>query len=152
MFWPPMCRAEFVLWQTTGLVAQVEVFEEAKRPGSKAATSPGRIPAWNTDLFRQTRSRMPSGPMLINNQTVVEWVKSGRSSDYITASIKHAPRTQFDLSAAEKLKLRRDGVSNRVLKAMSESRQGLRPGIGGRTKAVFTVLSLLWWLPLLIGR
>jgi hypothetical protein len=152
MFWAPMYRAEFVLWQTTGLVAQVEVFEEAKRPGSKAATSPGRIAAGNTDLFRQTRSRVRSGPLLINNQTVVEWVKSGRSSDYITASIKHAPRTHFDLSAAEELKLRRDGVSNRVLKAMAQSQQGLRPRIGGRTRAVFTVLPLLWWLPLLFGR
>lgn len=152
MFWAPKYRAEFVLWQTNGLVAQVELFEEAKRPGSQAATSPGQIAAGNRDLFRQIRNRMRSGPMLITNQTVVEWVKSGRSLDYITASIKHAPRTQFDLSAAEVLKLRREGVNNSVLKAMAESQHGRRSGFGGRTRAVITALSLLWWLPFLFGR
>ncbi len=152
MFWAPKNRAEFVLWQTSGLVTQVEVFEEAKKPGSKAATSPDRIAAGNTGLFRQTRSPVQSGPMLINNQTVVQWVKSGRSSDYITASIKHAAGTRFDLSAAEVLKLRRDGVNNSVLKAMAESQQGRRPGVGGRGRAVITAVSLLWWLPFLFGR
>jgi hypothetical protein len=152
MFWAPKNRAEFVLWQTNGLVAQVEVFEEAKKPGSKAAASPDRIAAGNTGLFRQTRGPVQSGPMLINNQTVVQWVKSGRSSDYITASIKHAARTQFDLSAAEVLKLRREGVNNSVLKAMVEAQQGRRPGVGGRTGAVITAVSLLWWLPFLLGR
>ena len=152
MFWAPKYRAEAVLSQTNGLVAQIEVFEEAKRAGFKAATIPDRIAAGNTDLFSQIRSRMRSGPMLINNQTVVQWVKSGRSSDYIIASIKHAPGTQFDLSAAEVLKLRRDGVNNSVLKAMAESQQGGRPDVGGRGRAVITVLSLLWWLPLVFGR
>jgi hypothetical protein len=151
MFWAPKNRAEFVLWQTSGLVAQVEVFEEAKKPGSKAAASPDRIAGGSTGLFRQT-SRMPAAPMLIDNQTVVHWVKSGRSSDYIIASIKHAARTQFDLSAVEVLKLRREGVNNSVLKAMAEAQQGRRPGFGGRTNAVITAVSLLWWLPFLLGR
>ena len=152
MFWAPKYRAEFVLWQTNGLVAQVEVFQEAKKPGSKAATGPDRIAAGNTDLFRQTRSRMQSGPMLINNQTVVEWVRAGRSSDYITASIRHAAGTRFDLSAAEVLKLRRDGVNDSVLKAMARAQQGSRPGFGGRATAVLTLVSLLSWLPFLFGR
>ncbi len=152
IFWAPKNRAEFVLWQTTGLVAQVEVFEEAKKPGSKAATSPDRIAAGNTGLFRQTRSPVQSGPMLIDNQTVVQWVKSGRSSDYITASIKHAPGTRFDLSAAEVLKLRREGVNNSVLKAMAEAQQGRRPGFSGRTNAVIAAASMLLWLPFLFGR
>ena len=95
---------------------------------------------------------MPAAPMLIDNQTVVQWVKSGRSSDYIIASIKHAARTQFDLSAAEVLKLRREGVNNSVLKAMAEAQQGRRPGFGGRTNAVITAVTLLWWLPFLFGR
>ena len=151
MFWTPKYRAEFVLWQTNGLVAQVEVFQEAKKPGSKTATSPDRI-AGNRDLFRQTRIRMQSGPLLINNQTVVQWVKSGRSSDYITASIKHAPGTRFDLSAVEVLKLRRDGVNDSVLKAMARAQQGRRPGAFGRGRAVLTVVSLLWWLPFVFGR
>jgi hypothetical protein len=150
MFWGPKNRAEFVLSQTSGLTAQVEVFEEAKKPGSKPSASPDRPAAGNTGLFHQTRSRMQAGPVLIDNQTVVQWVKSGRSSDYITASIKHAPGTRFDLSAAEVLKLRRDGVSNGVLKAMAESQQGRRPGVRG--KAVITAVSLLWWLPFVFGR
>jgi hypothetical protein len=152
MFWAPKYRAEFVLWQTSGLVAQIEVFKEARKSGSKAATGPDRIASGNTDLFRQTRSRMQSSPMLINNQTVVEWVRAGRSSDYITASIRHAAGTRFDLSAAEVLKLRRDGVNNSVLKAMARAQQGRRPGFGGRATAVLTAVSLLWWLPFLFGR
>ena len=95
---------------------------------------------------------MLPGPMLINNQTVVEWVKAGRSSDYITASIKHAPGTRFDLSAAEVLKLRRDGVNNSVLKAMARAQQGRRTGFSDRATAVLTAVSLLWWLPFLFGR
>lgn len=152
MFWAPKDRAESALSQTSVVVAQVEILEQAKKPGSKAATSPDRIAAGNKGLFSQTRNPVQSGPMLINNQTVVQWVKSGRSSDYITASIKHAARTQFDLSAAEVLKLRREGVNNSVLKAMAESQQGRRPGFGGRTGAVITAVSLLWWLPFLFGR
>jgi tetratricopeptide (TPR) repeat protein len=149
MFWPPKNRAEFVLWQTSGLVAQVEVFQEAKKPGSKAVTSSDRTaPA---DLFRQTRSQMQPGPMLINNETVVQWVKAGRSSDYITASIKHAPGTRFDLSKVEVLKLHRDGVNKSVLKAMAKAQQGRRPG-HGRARAVITAVSLLWWLPFVFGR
>lgn len=151
MFWGPKNRAELVLWQTNGLVAQIEVFEQAKRSGSKTATSPDRIAAGDADLFHQTSRRTQSAPILINNQTVIQWVKSGRSSDYIIASIKHAPGTRFDLSAAEVLKLRREGVNNSVLKAMAESQQGRRPGVG-RTRAVFTALSLLLWLPFVFIR
>jgi hypothetical protein len=71
MFWAPKYRAEFVLLQTSALVAQVEVFEEAKKLGSRAATSPDRLSAGNTGLFRQTRSRARPGPPPIDNQTVV---------------------------------------------------------------------------------
>lgn len=152
IFWPPKYRAESVLWQTKGLVAQIELFEEMRMAGSKLATAPDRIAAGNTDLFRQARSRIQSARMVINNQTVVDWVKSGRSSDYIAASIKHAPKTQFDLSDAEVLKLRREGVNKSVLKAMTKSQQGYRPGLDGRTRALITIVSLLWWLPLLFGR
>ena len=152
MFWAPKYRAELVLLQTAGLVAQVEVFEEAKRLGSKAAAGPDRIGAGGTDLFRQIRSRIPSGPVVIDNQTVVQWVKSGRSSDYITASIKHAPETRFDLSEAEVLKLRRDGVNKSVLKAMTKSQQGYHHDPFGRSRAVIMAVSLLWWLPFVFGR
>lgn len=152
MFWAPKNRAEVALWQTGGLVSQLEVFEEAKKSGSKAAISPDQIATGNTDLFRQIRSRMQSNPTLINNQTVVEWVKAGRSSDYIAASIRHASGTQFDLSDAEVLKLRREGVNKSVLRAMAESQQGGRPGVSGRTRAVITAMSLLWWLPFVFGR
>ena len=152
MFWPPKYRAESVLWQTNGLVAQIELFEEMRKAGSKTATSPDQVAAVNTDLFRQARSRIESSRMVINNQRVVDWVKSGRSSDYIAASIKHAPSTQFDLSDAEVLKLRREGVNNSILKAMTKSQQGYNPGLGWRARAVITAVSLVWWLPLLFGR
>lgn len=151
VFWAPKNRAEFVLWQTNGLVAQVDAFEEAKKAGSKAAAGPDRIAAGNTDLFRQARSRMQGGSFVINNQTVVDWVKSGRSPVYINASIKHAQSTRFDLSDVEVLKLRREGVNKSVLKAMAKSQQGSYPGFG-RGKAVILAVSMLWWLPFVLGR
>jgi hypothetical protein len=150
IFWAPKNRAEIVLWQTNGLAAQAAVFEESKKPGSKAAASPASSAAGNTDLFRQTRTRMQSGPMPIDNQTVVQWVKSGRSKDYIIASIKHAPGTRFDLSPAEVLKLRREGVNNSVLKAMAQAQQGRRPG--SRWRTVVTTASMLLWVPFVFGR
>ena len=95
---------------------------------------------------------MTISPIVITNQTVIQWVKSGRSQDYISSSIKHAPSTQFDLSPAEELKLRREGVSDRTLKAMKESQQGPRHGFSTRTRYILTAAALLSWLPLLFGR
>jgi hypothetical protein len=145
MFWAPKNRAESVLSQTSGLVAQAEAFEGAKKP--RSAASPERI-AGNTALFHQTRSPMPSSPMFIDNQTIVQWVKSGRSPDYIIASIKHAPGTRFDLSEVERLKLRRDGVNPRVLKAMANAQEGPRPGKLGRV--LTTAVSLLLLVPFVV--
>ena len=152
MFWGPKNRADLLLRQTAALVAQLEAFEEAKRTGSKVvAAGPDQI-ATNTALFRQVSSKTPSLQIVINNQTVIQWVRSGHSQDYISSSIKHAPQTQFDLSPPEVLKLRREGVSNATLKAMKESQQGRRYGIGTRTRTIITAVSLLWWLPFLFGR
>jgi len=150
MFWGPKYRAESVLLQTNWLVAQVELFEETKRRGPKPAESPDRAGS-GSDLFRQIRSRMQNDQLVIDNNTVVQWVKSGRSSDYITASIRHAPATRFDLSEAEVLKMRRDGVNKRVLKAMAKSQPGYYPGFG-RTRAILMVVSLVWWLPWVFAR
>ena len=147
MFWAPKNRAESALSQTSALVAQVEVFEEAKKLGS-TASSPDRTAAANTDLFRKRMSRIPSVPLLIDNKTVIEWVKSGRSSDYIIASIKHAPGTRFDLSQVEVLKLRRDGVNTSVLKAMANAQEGPRPSKLGRV--LTTAASLLLLVPFVL--
>jgi len=86
--------------------------------------------------------------MFIDNQTVVQWVKSGRSSDYIIASIKHAPATRFDLSEVERLKLRRDGVNSSVLKAMANAQEGPRPRVLGRV--LITAVSMLWLVPFVV--
>ena len=151
-FWGPKNRAELSLSQAIRLVAQVEAFEEAKKVGSKvAAAGPDQVQT-NTDLFRQASTKMQPFPSVITNQTVIQWVRSGRSEDYISSSIKHAPKTQFDLSPAEVLKLRREGVSDKTLKAMMESQQGRRYYPGTRTRAIMTAVSLLWWLPFLLGR
>jgi hypothetical protein len=147
MFSAPKNRAESALSQTGRLVAQAEAFEEAKKRRSNAPSS-GRVAAGNIDLFHQTKSRVPSSPIFIDNQTVVQWVKSGRSSDYIIASIKHAPATRFDLSEVERLKLRRDGVKNSVLKAMANAQEGPRPSVLGRV--LTTAVSLLWLVPFLV--
>jgi hypothetical protein len=100
----------------------------------------------------QVRSKMPNPPTAITTQTVIQWVKSGYSADYILSSIKHAPQTQFDLSPAEVLKLRREGVSDKTLKAMKESQQGPRYGIQTRVWAIITAASMLLWLPFLFIR
>jgi hypothetical protein len=147
MFWAPKNRAESALSQTARLAAQAEAFERAKKLRS-TATSPDRIAGGNNPLFRQARSRVPSGPMFIDNQTVVQWVKSGRSSDYIIASIKHAPATRFDLSEVERLKLRRDGVNSSVLKAMANAQEGPHPSVLGRV--LTTAVSLLWLVPFVV--
>jgi hypothetical protein len=152
IFWVPKNRAELVLWQTRSLVAQAEVFEEAKKQRSNPATGANRTDGANTDLFRLVRSRMQPGMLVIDNQTVVQWVKSGRSSEYITASIKHAAETRFDLSEAEVLKLRRDGVNRDVLKAMEKTQRGYTYGSFGLGKALTVAASVLWWLPFVIGR
>jgi hypothetical protein len=147
MFWAPKDRAESALSQTSVVVAQVEILEQAKRLSS-TATSPDQIAGGSTGLFRQTTSRTPSAPMLIDNQNVVQWVKSGRSSDYIIASIKHAPGTRFDLSQVEVLKLRRDGVNDSVLKAMAKAQEVPRPSVLG--KVLMTAASLLWLVPFVV--
>ena len=151
-FWAPKNRADLSLWQATGLVAHMEAFENAKQAG--AATTgpdPSQVAA-RTDLFRQARRNLPPPPSVITNETVIGWVKSGRSADYIASGIKHAPGTQFDLSPAAQLKLRREGVSNATLKAMRESQQGPRYGLSTRTRAIIMAASVLWWIPFLVGR
>ncbi|HWN97635.1 MAG TPA: hypothetical protein VNS63_00025, partial [Blastocatellia bacterium] len=151
-FWGPKNRADLSLWQSTLLVAQVKAFEEAKRANSKVGVRGPDQVASATDLFRQVRSRVPPPPNVITNQTVIQWVKAGYSADYISSNIKHAMQTQFDLSSAGVLKLRREGVSDSTLKAMRESRQGRHNGIGTRRSAIITAISLLWWVPLLLAR
>jgi hypothetical protein len=149
-FWHPKNRADLQLWQATVLAAQVEAFEAVKKSGKVAAAPAGT--AAGTDLYQQVRSKMPNPPIAITNQTVIQWVKSGYSADYILSSIKHAPQTQFDLSPAEVLKLRREGVSDKTLKAMKESQQGPRYGMRTRTWAIISAASMLLWLPFLFMR
>lgn len=151
MFWAPKDRAESSLLQASGIVAQVEVLEKARKIRS-APTNPDRVAGGNTGLFRQASIRVPPGPMVIDNQTVVQWVKAGRSSDYIVASIKHAAATRFDLSQVELLKLRRDGVSTSVLKAMANAQTNARekPRGGVLEKVFTTALSLLWLVPFVV--
>jgi hypothetical protein len=149
MFWAPKNRAESMLSQTSKLAAQVERFEAARKLPS-TAIGPGRIAA--ADLFHQIGTRTPSGPMFIDNQTVLQWVKAGRSADYIIASIKHAQATRFDLSQVEVLKLRRDGVSTSVLKAMANAQANTqeRPRASVLGKVFTTAASLLLLLPFVL--
>jgi hypothetical protein len=142
MFWAPKNRAELELASARGLVAQLEAFEKAKQKvvnGTSLTT---------TDLLTRTKNPAQSSATAINNQTVIQLVKSGRSADFIIASIKHAPATQFDLSEAERLKLRREGVSNDVVKAMLETQVERRPST--LVKTVASAAALLWWLPFIL--
>jgi hypothetical protein len=82
----------------------------------------------SADLFHQTLSKMQPAPIALTNDDVVRLVKAGRPADYITASIRHAPQTKFDLSAGEVLKMQREGVSKDVLKAMTFAQLGPRHG------------------------
>lgn len=142
MFWAPKNRAELELSQANGLVPQIEAFENAKKPSMNTAASR------TTDLFRQVKSRMPPSVITVTNQTIVQWARAGRSTDYIVSSIKHAPATQFDLSEAERLKLRREGINNDVLKAMIEKQTGRRPS--GLVKVLTTAASVALLLPLIL--
>ena len=141
-FWKPRNRAEFVLWQTNGLLAQIQAIEEAKRLGSKTLAGPDRIALAATD------------PRVLTNETIVGLMRAGRSSDYIAASIEHAAETRFDLSEVEVLKLRRVGVNKSVLRAMEKSQRGPVYGPNMRlwkTVAIMTA-SVIWWLPLVLVR
>ena len=68
----------------------------------------------------------------LKNDDVVRLIKDGRSEDYITADIKHAPATRFDLSDGELLRMRRAGVSDRIFKTMREAQRGPHYGMSGR--------------------
>lgn len=151
MFWAPKNRAESSLAQTSAAVAQLGTLEEAKKRRIDA-TGPKPSAGVRADLFRQTSIRVPADPMVIDNQTVVQWVKAGRSPDYIVPSIKHAAATRFDLSQVELLKLRRDGVSTSVLKAMANAQTNARekPRAGVLEKVFTTALSLLWLVPFVV--
>ena len=144
-FWAPKIRAEFLLWQATGLAAQVDAFNEAKKPGSTAA-APG-----NKDLFHQARSRVKPAQTPLTNDDVVRWVKAGRSADYIAANIRHAPETRFDVSGGEVLRLRREGVTSDVLKAMTEANRGPRYGMSARKRAILSAAMLLMWVPVVVA-
>jgi len=119
-FWTTKNRTEALFSQATGLAAQVDALNEARKSGSTAAES------GKPDLFHQTRERLKPARIALTNDDVVALVKAGRSTDYITATIKHAPETKFDLSAGELLKIRREGVSDTVVKAMRDALWGPR--------------------------
>ena len=141
-FWNPRNRAEFVLWQTNGLLAQIEAFEEANRLGAKTLITPDRTAIAATD------------PRVLTNESIVRLARAGRSSDYITASIEHATETRFDLSEVEVLRLRREGVNKSVLKAMEKSQRGAvyAPNMRlWKTVAIMTA-SVIWWVPFLLAR
>lgn len=150
MFWAPKDRAESALAQTSAVVAQLGALEEAKKRRIDA-TGPKPNAGVRADLFRLNNLPVPA-PMVIDNQTVVQWVKAGRSTDYIIASIKHAAGTRFDLSQVELLKLRRDGVSANVVKAMANAQTNFRerPRSSVLGKVFTTALSLLWLVPFVV--
>jgi hypothetical protein len=86
----------------------------------------------------------------LTNDDVVRLVKSGRSGDYIVASIRHAPGTRFDLSAGEVLKLKREGVRGDVLRAMKEAQRGPQYGLSVRRHAFLSVALILMWVPIAV--
>lgn len=151
MFWAPKNRAESALGQTSAVVAQLGALEEAKKRRINA-TGPKPNTGVRADLFHQTSIRVPADPTVIDNQTVVQWVKSGRSTDYIIASIKHSAGTRFDLSQVELLKLRRDGVSTSILKAMANAQANAqdRPHASVLGKVLTTAASLLLLVPFVV--
>ena len=118
-FWGPRI-APILAMAGTGLVAQVEHSKKRRRPGQIAAGPAGV--ATTTDLYQQVRSKMPAPPIAITNQTVIRWVKSGYSADYISSSIKHAP--ELSLTCRQpKCEAAARGCERQDLKAM-KSRSG----------------------------
>jgi hypothetical protein len=142
IFWGPKNRAEAALMRIDVLLAQARGLEAARRTGQ------GR-----TDIFQQVMNTTPGGPAVLTNDTIIQWVRSGYSDDYVKASILFAAQTSFDLSDAGQVELRRQGVSKDVVKVMSRKQQPPSNGSGTRKTVIFTIASMaLSILPALLMR
>ena len=136
-FWEPLHRAEMSLYEYQSLIDHMSRIEERKK---KILEDPAIARADRTTQ-PQDKSRPPSF-IIINNDTIVDWVKNGVSEDYILASIKHSVANGFDLSPGARAKLIQAGVNNRIIKAMQSSQ-----AVGNRRmtrRRLFTTLLKLW--------
>jgi hypothetical protein len=142
IFWVAKNRAEASLIRVNQVLAQAQALEDARKTG-----------AGSGDLFHQVMSTTPAGPSVVTNDTVVQWVRSGYSEDYVKSSIRHAPRTSFDLSDAGRLSMERQGVSKAVVKVMVEKQRPPSYGLGMRKMVVYAVATMaVSLLPMLFSR
>jgi hypothetical protein len=73
------------------------------------------------NLATFTNAQESSKSSLINNESVIELMKSGLSETIIIAKIKSS-KTNFDTSADSLVKLKEDGVTDNLILAMIESK------------------------------
>jgi hypothetical protein len=147
-FWEPKNRVEQADWRYAYLFGQLKAYDEAKGKPDGAATRSDRGPG-----VRLTRPAQTPDPTLLTNETVQDWLKTKVPEEYILASIKNASGTKFDRSAAELLRLRQLGASNRTIKAIEDSdRHGFARYQAKRSGIHYAASAFLWVLPVLLGR
>jgi hypothetical protein len=145
-FWWGKNRAEQNLLSARILVAQQEALEK------QAAQSPRRPTSEMASVYASVISRPAVSPP-ITNDVVIGWVKSGVSREYITESVRHAPRSMYDLSPAETLRLRQEGVSGATIRAMKDSQPNYyKFGLPVRAAILAGVVPFLVVLPFIFAR
>jgi hypothetical protein len=142
IFWGPKNRAEAAVLRIDVLLAQARGLEAARRTGQG-----------KTDIFHQVMNTTPGVPAVLTNDTIIQWVRSGYSDDYVKSSIRYAAQTSFDLSDAGQVDLRNQGVSKDVVKAMSRKQQPPSSGTSTGKVVIAAIASMaLSLLPVLLRR
>ena len=83
---------------------------------AKKSLVAGKAPLTNA---ASKQKETPAGPAL-NNQKVVEMVKSGVDEDNVIATIRQAPSVDFDISPDGQIQLAKNGVKGKIVAAMRE--------------------------------
>ena len=90
----------------------------SKPPAADAARKPSAAkPPLTNAAVKQKET--PSVPAL-NNQKIIEMVKSGVDEDNVIATIRQAPSVDFDVSPDGQIQLAKNGVKGKIVTAMRE--------------------------------
>ncbi len=143
-FWEPRRRAQDELGLYRRLAEQASALEASRRASSQQAarvTPPAQTPSGQSQAQRVSASMD-----FLTNDTIINWVKTGLSEDYILAAIAHSRATQFDLSPPELLKLKQAGVSSRIIRAMQSPQMLKRRGPSGWRLAASLLTLWPYWV------
>jgi tetratricopeptide (TPR) repeat protein len=114
--------------------AAVPASGDSKKTGAKAASGAGD-PAHADNSHTARKSLVAAKPPLtsaaskqkeappapaLNNQKVVEMVKSGVDEENVIATIRQAPSVDFDISPDGQIQLAKNGVKGKIVAAMRD--------------------------------